>query len=261
MFTFITILKIWSIIENTFPKKIQYRLRHLYFNTRYLLFLGKSYFCPICNTYYRKFLPFSKESNIACPKDDSLDRHREIWLFLKYKTALFSNNLKVLHFAPEYCLQKRFKTMTNLNYVSADLDSSEAMIQMDITNILFQDNTFDVILCNQVLEHIVDDRKAMEELFRVLRPEGWCLINIPIDLKREKTYENKNITNPRIREELFGQEDHVRIYGRDFIKRLEKTGFDVKRVDSFLKSLSREKIEKLSLNIRVKLFFCIKPAF
>jgi len=151
--------------------------------------------------------------------------------------------------------------MTNLNYISADLDSSEAMIQMDITNILFQDNTFDVILCNQVLEHVVDDRKAMKELFRVLKPEGWCLINIPIDLKREKTYENINITNPRIREHLFGQEDHVRIYGRDFIERLEKSGFDVKRVDSFLKSLGYEKIEKLCLNIHVKLFFCIKPAF
>ncbi len=261
MFIFITILKIWSITEKVFPKKIHYRLRHLYFNVRYLFFLGKSYFCPICNTYYRKFLPFSKESNIACPKDDSLDRHREIWLYFKYKTDIFSNNLKVLHFAPEYCLQNRFKKMTNLNYVSADLDSSEAMVQMDITNILFQDNTFDVILCNQVLEHIVDDRKAMKELFRVLKPEGWCLINIPIDLKREKTYENKNVTSPRIREQLFGQEDHVRIYGRDFIERLEKTGFDVKRVDSFLKSLSREKIEKLGLNILVKLFFCIKPAF
>ena len=104
-----------------------------------------------------------------------MERHRLLCLFLKNRTNLFHDKLKVLHVSPEYFFQKTFKSMSNLDYISADLNSPYAMIRMDVTNILYEGNYFDVILCSHVLEHVVDDKKAMLKFFRVLKPGAWAL--------------------------------------------------------------------------------------
>ncbi len=223
---------------------------------RLLFYYGNRKHCDCCGRSFHKFLPFGlrNRKNAKCPNCGSLERHRLIWLYLKERTSLFSDNLMVLHFAPEMIFQKNLKNLANLDYISADLDPSRAMLKVDITNIYFKDNTFDVILCNHVLEHIQDDHKAMSELFRILKPGGWSIIQVPI--KREKTFEDDNIKSPEEREKQFGQRDHVRQYGRDFKNRLEKAGFEVK-VEGYAKELNRKLFEKCGL-VDIDIYFCSK---
>lgn len=181
-----------------------------------------------------------------------------MWLYLNNKTNLFCDNLNVLHFGPEFIFQKQFRKMPNLNYTSADLDSPPGMIKMDITNITFEDCSFDVILCSHVLEHVVEDLKAMKELFRVLKPAGWGILQVPIEKNREKTYEDPAIVSPKERALAFGQNDHVRIYGRDYKNRLESAGFSV-NIDSYTKGLSPETIKTYVLDESEDIYLCTKP--
>jgi SAM-dependent methyltransferase len=178
-------------------------------------------------------------------------------LYLRNRTDIFSDNLKVLHIAPEYSLSKILGPRPNLEYVSADLDSPLAMVKMDITNIQFEDNRFDVVLCSHVLEHIVDDQKAMRELFRVLKPGGWVLIQSPIDLTRDKTFEDFTIVSPDGREKAFGLSGHVRVYGRDYKDKLEAVGFTVK-IDDYVTTLDIDIVRKCGLDAREDIYFCTK---
>jgi SAM-dependent methyltransferase len=180
-----------------------------------------------------------------------------LWFYLKNQTNFFCESLKVLHFSPEYCLQKKFKKQPNLDYLSADLASPLAMTKIDITNIPYEDNTFDAILCSHVLEHIPDDRQAMKELLRVLKPGGWAILQVPIDRKREKTFEDPTVTSPEERERLFWQHDHVRLYGLDYPDRLRDVGFVVE-VNNFVKNLEDETIEKYRLDKREDIYLCKK---
>lgn len=224
-----------------------------------LMYIGKQVTCPCCNGSFRKFLLYGVKAreNALCPKCESLERHRLLWLYLKNKTNFFTDKLRVLHFAPEYIFQKTFKPMPNLDYISADLLSPLAMVKMDITNISYEDNFFDVILCCHVLEHIIDDHRALTELFRVLKPSGWAILQVPIDLNRDKTFEDANIVTPKERERIFGQKDHVRIYGRDYKQRLEKAGFTVK-VDTYVRELTDDMIKKYGLKKDEVIYFCTK---
>ena len=165
--------------------------------------------------------------NALCPNCLSLERHRLMWYYLKKNTFFFTKKIKVLHFAPELCFVNRFKRLKNLDYITADLESPWAMIKMDIHNIKFNNNTFDVIFCNHVMEHVKDDLQSMREIYRVLKPNGWAIIQSPQNWDLETTYEDKSIINPREREKHFGQADHLRIYGRDYGKRLASVGFNV----------------------------------
>jgi len=165
--------------------------------------------------------------NALCPWCLSLERHRILWKYLEDKTDIYSDKvIKVLHFAPEWHFQERFKAAPNIDYLSCDLDMPTAMDKQDITALTYADESFDMIMCNHVLEHIPDDRKAMSELFRVLKPGGWAILQTPMN-QDEKTYEDDSITNPKEREEHFGQNDHVRLYGLDKKQRLEAVGFEV----------------------------------
>jgi len=204
--------------------------------------------CPICNEKCEEFLPFglNPRKNAMCPKCKSLERHRLLWLYFQQQSCLFSESLKVLHFAPEQCMQQQFVSMKNLDYTSADLYAKNAMQVMDITDIKYPDDSFDVIICNHVLEHIIDDYKAMSELYRVLKPEGWAVLLVPLYQNLEKTYENSSITSPEEREKAFGQKDHVRIYGFDYAQRLEKSGFKV-NIDKFGFNLDLQTIKKHGL--------------
>lgn len=210
---------------------------------------GSSYVDPIDQKSFRTFLPYGYENpreNVLSPSTLSLERHRLLWLFLQNKTDFFSKKYSLLHFAPEQAFHKRFQKLKNLNYVTTDLDSPLADVKADICNLPFEDNSFDVILCNHVLEHIPDDTKAMQELYRVLKPNGWGIFQIPQDLKREKTFEDNSITDRRKRAEIFGQYDHVRIYGRDYFDKLRNVGFTVEEVD-YTSSLSEGEIERYRL--------------
>ena len=147
--------------------------------------------------------------------------------------------------------------MPNLDYVSADWASPRAKLKMDVTDIQCEDNTFDVILTNHVLEHVPDDRKAMRELHRVLKPGGFAILQSPLNKKFEKTYEDPSITDPKERRKAFGQEDHVRVYGRDYKERLEEAGFFV-RADPYVKELGPEKIHIFVLPPEEDIYYCEK---
>ena len=167
--------------------------------------------------------------NALSPGTLSLERHRLLWLYLKNKTDFFNSNLKILHIAPEQAFFKFLKSVNNQNYITFDLNSPLADIKGDICAMPFEDNFFDFILCNHVLEHIVDDTKAMKELYRVLKRKGIAILQVPINVGRDKTFEDNNITTKKERIEKFGQYDHVREYGLDYYKKLESIGFSVEK--------------------------------
>lgn len=234
--------------------------REILSNIFALLFIGNKFVCPCCGWRFRKFLTYGvkQRRNAMCPRCRSMERHRLLWLFLKNRTNLFHDKLKVLHVSPEYFFQKTFKSMSNLDYISADLNSPYAMIRMDVTNILYEGNYFDVILCSHVLEHVIDDKKAMMEFFRVLKPGGWAILQVPVFTDREHTFEDPQIKTPEEREIAFGQKDHVRIYGLDYRERLEEAGFEV-NVDDYVKGLSLEMVREFSLNRDENIYICTKP--
>lgn len=210
---------------------------------------GKTYIDPIDGKSFRKFLPYGYENpreNVLAPSTLSLERHRLLWLFLKEHTNFFTKDIKLLHFAPEQAFYKRFKKQSNLDYVTTDLNSPLADVQADICNLPFDDESFDVILCNHVLEHIPNDTKAMQELFRVLKKGGWGVFQIPQDLNLETTFQDDSITDKKERAKVFGQYDHVRVYGRDYFDKLRSIGFTVEEVN-LSKILTPEEIDRYRL--------------
>lgn len=210
---------------------------------------GKKFTDPIDGKSYRKFLPYGYENvreNVLAPGTLSLERHRLFWLYLKNETNFFTAPLKVLHFAPEQAFLKRFRKLKNLTYTTTDLNSPIADVKADICDLPFSDNSFDVIICNHVLEHIPDDTKAMQELFRVMAPGGMGIFQVPYDRNRAITFEDDTITDPKERAKIFGQYDHVRVYGMDFFEKLASVGFEVNAVD-YTKTLSVASIEKYRL--------------
>ncbi len=214
-----------------------------------LFYKGTKYTDPIDNKSFRTFFPYgygTQRPNVLSPSTLSLERHRLLWLYLKDKTDFFTAPKKVLHMAPEQCFIKRFKKLKNLDYTTADLYSPIVDVKADILDLPFEDNSFDIILCNHVLEHIIDDSKAMSELYRVLKPNGMGIFQIPQDLSLDKTYEDFSITSPEERAKHFGQYDHVRIYGKDYFDRLRNVGFIVNEVD-YSKELSPEMVDKYRL--------------
>jgi SAM-dependent methyltransferase len=184
--------------------------------------------CPICGTWARNFDSFGlvPRPNARCPSCGALERHRLAWLFFQGHTDLFAGGpKKVLHFAPEPVLSSRFSQLSGLDYTTADLNDPAAMVKADITDLQFPDETFDVVYCSHVLEHVPDDRRAMRECRRVLKHGGYAVMVVPITAV--STAEDPSITDPKERERLFGQSDHVRRYGPDFADRLREAGFEV----------------------------------
>ncbi|NQW35916.1 MAG: class I SAM-dependent methyltransferase [Flavobacteriales bacterium] len=251
---------LFKTILNTIPRP--FLIKVSYWISPFLAFWyrGNTYTDPIDGKSFRKFLPYGygeQRPNVLAPSTLSLERHRLLWLYLQNETSFFTAPLKVLHMAPEQCFLKRFKALKNLDYTSADLYAPHVDVKADICNLPFADASFDVVFCNHVLEHIDDDAKAMQELYRVLKLGGFGIFQIPQDLNREKTYEDFSITDPKERTKHFGQYDHVRIYGRDYFDRLRAVGFDVKEVD-LSKTLSEEIINKYRLTKGEILPVCFK---
>ncbi|MGB5275078.1 MAG: methyltransferase domain-containing protein [Flavobacteriaceae bacterium] len=241
--------RIFKIILKIVPRPLLIRLSYLTTPLLSLVLRGNNYTDPIDGKSFKKLLPYGYENpreNVLSPSTLSLERHRLLWLYLKNETDFFSAPLKVLHFAPEQAFYKRFRTLKNLTYTTTDLNSPLADVKADICNLPFADNSFDVILCNHVLEHIPNDKKAMQELFRVLRPNGWGIFQIPQDLQRKTTFEDHSITDKKERAKIFGQYDHVRIYGWDFFDKLKSVGFKAEALD-YGASLSPAEVEKYRL--------------
>ena len=225
--------KVIKFILNLFPRPFLITASLKILPLLKWIFKGKKYKDPIDEANLSRFLPYGYtklRSNALSPSTLSLERHRLLWLFLKNETLLFTDHLRLLHIAPEQAFYKKLKELPHLDYTSLDLHSPIADIKADITDMPFDDNYFDVVICNHVLEHIEDDVKAMEELYRVLTPGGISILQVPQDLNREITFEDNSIKDPQHRTEIFGQYDHVRVYGMDYFKKLSKVGFDARPV-------------------------------
>ena len=226
-------MKIFKVILNRVPRPLLIKLSYVVRPFIAFYLKGNKYTDPIDNKSFRKFLPYGYEvqrQNVLSPSTLSLERHRLLWLYLTNETNFFTSKKKVLHMAPEQCFLSRFKKL-NHEYITADLDSPIADVKADIVNLPFNDNSFDVIFCNHVLEHIQDDTKAMKELFRVMKKGGMGVFQVPQDLNRDVTFEDNSITDPKERAKIFGQYDHVRVYGRDYFDKLRSVGFKVEEVN------------------------------
>ena len=263
---------VFKLILNTIPRPILIRLSFIARPILAFLLKGNKFTDPIDGNSFRMFLPYgygNQRNNVLSPSTLSLERHRLLWLYLKNETDFFQSELdsdsttskskriklrdtesssviKVLHFAPEQAFYKLFRNQKNLDYTTTDLLSPLADVKADICNLPFEDNTYDVILCNHVLEHIPDDTKAMQELFRVLKKGGMAILQIPQDLSREKTFSDDTIIEQKERSRIFGQYDHVRVYGRDYFDKLRSIGFTVIEENYTLK-ISPELVEKYCL--------------
>ena len=241
--------KLFKLILNIVPRPLLIRLSYVIRPILAFFLKGNTFIDPIDNKGFKTFLPYgygTQRNNVLSPSTLSLERHRLLWLYLKNETDFLTTKLKVLHFAPEQAFYKRFRKMKNLEYTTTDLNSPLADVKADICNLPFKDNEFDVILCNHVLEHIPDETKAMQELFRVMKPGGWGIFQIPQDLNREKTFEDNSITDKKERAKIFGQYDHVRVYGRDYFDKLRSIGFKVEEVD-YTSKFTKEDIKKYCL--------------
>lgn len=226
--------KVFKFFLNAIPRPLLIRLSYVIRPLLALFLKGKRYTDPIDGKSFRKFLPYgygAPRENVLSPSTLSLERHRLLWLWLERETDFFSKPSRVLHFAPEQAFYKRFRKMKHLDYTTTDLNSPLADVKADICNLPFKDNDYDVIFCNHVLEHIPDDAKAMSELFRVLKPGGMAILQIPQELDRASTFEDDTITDRAERAKIFGQYDHVRVYGRDYFDTLRGFGFKVDEVD------------------------------
>lgn len=224
-----------------------------------IFFKGTKFTDPINNKSYSYFFPYGynkQRKNALCPGTFSLERHRLLWLYLKKETDFFNSNNKILHFAPEQCFHKFFKSFFK-NYTTTDLNSPIVDIKADICNLPFNDNSFDYILCNHVLEHIYDDEKAMKEIYRILNKNGIAILQVPIDINSNCTHEGRDINNKQDRNKLFGQYDHLRMYGLDYFKKLKNIGFKVKN-ENYLSNISQDEKDKYSLHNAGSIPVCIK---
>lgn len=226
----------WTL--NHFPRTCLQRAAKYIVPVLRLFYMGNGRDCPICGKHFRKFLPYGygpSREDALCPGCLSLERHRLLWLYLKEEKHILDTFPKLLHIAPERCLQllfeKHYGEARRSEYITADLESPLAALHFDVQDIPLEDSSVDVIICNHIMEHVDNDIKAMTELHRILKDDGFGIILSPVDSTLERTYEDPTITSPDERARAFGQYDHRRIYGRDYAERLERSGFRVEQID------------------------------
>ena len=264
-----------NAVKKIFPEKLHPQFKAFFLSLKKLRYFGRGKICPICRARLKAFLPYGLDNpvfdkykvagggyrrDVFCPVCHSIDRERLLYLFLKTETSVFNRPIKLLHIAPEINLEPLFKNCRQLHYITADKYSSEVMEKMDITDIHFHDDSFDAVMCNHVLEHVVDDEKALSELFRVIIPGGWAVLQVPVSLALVKTFEDFSIVDPHEKETTFGQKDHVRIYAQDYKDRIARAGFKVtvydwtQNADAFGGTGN-----KYGLNKQEKVYFAEKP--
>ena len=266
-----------SLVKQLVPERFRMLRYSLYEKARYypemVVRLGNRLECPFCGWHFKRFKPAGfhypviiekqvigghwHEDNV-CPRCLSNARERLAYLYLKERTSVFEKPARLLHIAPEPQLARTLKRSPNIKYVSADLFESGVMSRFDIQKTPFRDQTFDVVICNHVMEHVPDDSVAMAEVLRILKPGGWAMLQVPIALALDRTIEDPTATTDEQRIERFGQEDHVRLYSRaDYIGRLQAAGFSV-NPESYPVALGPDKVEKFGLVEEEEVFFCSK---
>jgi SAM-dependent methyltransferase len=221
--------------------------------------------CPCCEGTFSRFLPHRGRTEARCPRCGSLERHRVLWLFLACETTLFADGGALLHIAPEYAFLHRLSQRSGLRYVTGDFDSALAERRLDVMYLPFESGSFDFLICNHVLEHVEDDRRALAEIHRVLAPGGWAVLMCPVDHRLRVTIEDSTVLVPEDRHRVFGQSDHLRLYGRDYPDRLAEAGFTV-RADAYLDHFDERTIARWGLRREEdeafgdeKVYLCTKP--
>ncbi len=252
----------FHFLLRTIPRPILIQLSLIFSKIAPFLYYGTRYEDPISGRTYRYFLPYgysgkAKRKNVLCPGSLSLERHRLLWLYLKQKTNFFSAQHTMLHIAPEQCFYKLFKAQSNLKYTTGDYNSPIADVHFDLHKAPFEDNSFDVILCNHVLEHVENAEQCMRELYRIMKPGGWGIFQVPLDTRRTSTYEDKSIVSETDREIHYWQKDHLRLFGLDYKDKLASAGFTVK-VDDFINTISAELVDRYRLSAGEMIYFCTK---
>ena len=264
-------MKLGNIAASLLPKSAYRKLSRVYMRVR---LFGNTYQCPICGRSSSKFysagftFPVLKEQeivgggfreNIRCPNCGSADRERLVYLYLKNKAHVDTARFAVLHVAPEVSLQRYLKGLSNITHESIDIGSPHADKHMDLRALEYADGLFDIVICNHVLEHIQDDHVAMGEILRVLKPNGFAILQVPISLKLKQTFEDPSVIKPEDRERVFGQNDHIRIYARDYKDRLVAAGFSVEVLD-YQAQLGEALARKYALDPKERLYIAHKPA-
>ncbi|MFN7911168.1 MAG: class I SAM-dependent methyltransferase [Bacteroidota bacterium] len=252
----------FHFLLRTIPRPLLIKLSLIFSKIAPLLYYGNKYEDPISGKTYRKFLPYgyggrAKRDNVLCPGSLSLERHRLLWLYLKNRTDFFTKSYKMLHIAPEQCFYKLFKNQKNLKYTTGDYNSPIADIHFDLHKAPFEDNTFDVIFCNHVLEHVENAEVCMKELHRIMSIRGWGIFQVPLDTTRATTYEDKSIVTEADRELHFWQKDHLRLFGLDYKDKLTNAGFEV-TVDDYVNTLSPDLVERYRLPKGEMIYLCRK---
>lgn len=211
-----------KIINTFLPKRAIFKIEPFLRSGWSLFYRGSEYECTICNTKLKKWIILHNQDKI-CPNCGSLARDRRLWQLIE--NSYLTEDIKVLDFSPSRCLYRKWKKQ-NASYNATDLSGDFISDnQYDITSIPEDDNTFDLILCYHVLEHVADDLSAMKELHRTLKPTGTLFVQTPF--KEGEIYEDYTITSTEDRLRHFGQEDHVRIYSIEGLKsRLIQSGFE-----------------------------------
>ena len=224
-----------ALLTRFIPRTMLQRVAHLGLQSIGWIYNGQTLEDPINGRTYRKMLPYGRvrtRSNALSPHSLSLERHRALWVFLSEFTDFFTSSACMLHMAPEYCFIKRFRSVSSLDYVTGDLDSPWADHHFDVHSIPFDDGSFDIIMANHLMEHVDDDHAVLREFYRVLRPGGWGVLQVPIDWTNPNTEEDRSITDPAELERLYWQRDHLRLYGyEDYPNRLRSAGFVVEVID------------------------------
>ncbi len=249
-----------KIYRKLISEKSRIELKFLSFKVRAIFYYGNKKYCNCCGKSFRTFLTHGNipRKNAACPYCNSLERTRLLYFFLERETDIFQKNKYVLHFAPERMLEKRLSSISE-NYISADINPAYAKTVVDITKIPYQENTFNFIICSHVLGHVPDEAKAIDEMYRVLKPGGKAVVMTVLGKRQDVTCEDPEITSPEGRLEHYGESDLVRLHGNDFTERLKRKGIEVEKID-YRSTFSEEEIEKFSLgdNQRELIFYCKK---
>ncbi len=267
-----------TLVRKVIAKRHHPRIEDLFVRARYAalypVYAGREFECPFCGGHFRKLLPRGAiievlrekqvigsgyRANSRCPRCDSYDRERLVYLYLTRKAHVLSEPLRLLHVAPEKNLQRVLRARPNIDYLSSDLDSPLADVVMDITDIQYEANTFDVIICNHVLQDVPEDLKAMSEMYRVLKPGGWAIIQVPISPVLDRTLEDPTARTYEERSRTYGGMFHVRIYARDYEKRLASVGFAVRRY-SFVAEFGAEEAHRYGLLTDEEIHIASKPA-
>lgn len=227
---------------------------------RRLVFWGRRHECPVCESRLRRFVAggIHKEmEGTRCPVCGSEERHRMAWLFLAERAKESGREPeRVLHIAPAWCLERRLERRWGSGYLAGNIDGGDGRIAADLTDLSFEDGSLDLVYCCHVLEHIPEDVRAMREILRVLAPDGWALVQVPITADR--TREIASVSSAAERERLYGQSDHVRRYGRDFADRLRLAGLSV-RVCRPSDLLSHEARIRYAIGDDEEIFECTRP--